>query len=400
MPGPGFFFFGDEERKEVMDVLESGYLSRYGRDDDPCFKQKVYTLEREFARKIGVNYCVAVNSGTSALMASLVAVGLQPGDEVLVPGYTFIASMSSVIAIGGIPVLVEVDESLTMDPQDAERKITPRTKVIMPVHMLGNPCDMDRIMALAQKYNLIVIEDCCQALGGSYRGQRLGTFGACAAFSLNNYKVINSGDGGLLVTNDETLYRRAFAFHDQGHFPLRKGVEIGNRTLIGINMRMNELTGAFALGQLKKLDQILETLQMKKARFKAGIQAGGLEGVSFRRINDPGECCTLLTVQFEDEQLAEKAAKALNSKVVYHSGWHVYNNMEHLLKFRDTSGTQRYYKNMLPHTDSILRRSINLSVGVVDPGLGADFGINPLTPEEEIDRRAEEFIRLVKPITG
>lgn len=400
MPGPGFFFFGDEERKEVMDVLESGYLSRYGKDDDPRYKQKVYTLEREFAQKIGSRFCVAVNSGTSALMASLVAVGLKPGDEVLVPGYTFIASMSSVIAVGGIPVLVEVDESLTMDPEDAERKITPRTKFIMPVHMLGNPCDMEKIMALADKYNLIIVEDCCQALGGSYRGKRLGTFGACAAFSLNNYKVINSGDGGLLVTNDETLYRRAFAFHDQGHLPLRKGVEIGNRTIIGINMRMNELTGAFALGQLRKLDLILETLRSKKARFKAGIQAGGLEGITFRRINDPGECCTLLTVQFENEQLADKVAKVLESKVVYHSGWHVYNNMEQLLNFRDAHGNQLYYKNMLPRTDSILRRSINLSVGVVDPGLGADFGINPLTPEEEIDRKAEQFVRLVKPITG
>jgi len=165
-------------------------------------------------------------------------------------------------------------------------------------------------------------------------------------------------------------------------------------------MRMNELTGAFALGQLRKLDRILETLRVKKARFKAGIQAGGLEGITFRRINDPGECSTLLTVQFENEELAEQAAQALHSKVIYHSGWHVYNNMEQLLSFRDASGNQRYYKNMLPHTDSILRRSINLSVGVVDPGLGADFGITPLTLEEEIDRKAEEFIRLVKPITG
>jgi 8-amino-3,8-dideoxy-alpha-D-manno-octulosonate transaminase len=400
MPGPGFYFFGEEERKEVEEVLTAGYLSRYGKEDDPAFKQKVFSLEEEFARKVGARHCVAVNSGTSALMASLVAIGLQPGDEVLVPGYTFIASISAVIAVGGVPVLVEIDESLTMDVEDAERKIGPRTRVIMPVHMLGNPCDMGRIQALAEKHQLIIIEDCCQALGGSYRGRRLGTFGALGTFSLNNFKVINAGDGGLLITNHQELYQRAFAFHDQGHLPLRKGVEIGKRTLIGINMRMNELTGAFALGQLRKLDLILNTLRRKKARFKQAIQAGGLEQLDFRRINDPEECATLLTVQFEDIPTARRVAEALRSKTVTHSGWHVYNNMEQLLAYSDASGRQPYRKNMLPQTDDILQRSINLSVGVVDPGLGADFGINALSDEDEIDRKAEEFIRVVKPITG
>ena len=400
MPGPGYYFFGEEERKEVEDVLTSGYLSRYGREDDPLFKQKVFTFESEFAQKMGARYCVAVNSGTSALMASLVAIGLQPGDEVLVPGYTFIASMSSVIAIGGHPVLVEVDESLTMDPVDVERKITERTRVIMPVHMLGNPCDMERILTLAEKYNLIVIEDCCQALGGSYCGQRLGTFGAFGGFSLNNYKVINSGDGGVLITNNQELYKRAFAFHDQGHLPLRKGVEIGQRTLMGVNMRMNELTGAFALGQLRKLDLILSTLRKKKSSFKQNIQAGGIRNLQFRRINDAEECATLLTVQFPDEALTEKVVKALQTKSVYNSGWHVYNHMEQFLSYTDASGKHPYRKKMLPQTDDILRKSVNLSVGVVDPGLGADFGINILSSDDEIQQKAEEFIRIVKPIAG
>ncbi|NPV86109.1 MAG: DegT/DnrJ/EryC1/StrS family aminotransferase [Anaerolineae bacterium] len=400
MPGPGTFFFGDEERQEVMEVMQSGYLCRYGSDDDPNFKQKVYTLEREFARFTGAQYCVAVNSGTSALMAALVALGIRPGDEVLVPGYTFIASMSAVLAVGGVPVLTEIDESLTMDAVDAENKISPRTRFILPVHMLGNPCDMTRIMALAKKYNLHVVEDCCQALGGGYQGRKLGTIGALGAFSLNIYKVINAGDGGMLITNDQTLYQRAFAFHDQGHLPLRKGVEIGNRTLIGLNMRMNELTGAYALGQLRKLERILNTLRAKKALFKQAIQAGGLEGITFRRIHDPEECATLLTVQFETEELAAQAARALNSKVVFNSGWHVYHNMEQLLEYRTADGRQPYHKNMLPRTDSILKRSINLSVGVIDPGLGADFGITPLSTEAEIHQKAEEFVRIVKPICG
>jgi dTDP-4-amino-4,6-dideoxygalactose transaminase len=400
MPGPGVYFYGEEERNEVEDVLRSGYLSRYGREDDPNFKHKVFSLEEAFASKIGVRHCVAVNSGTSAIIASLVALGLQPGDEVLVPGYTFIASMSAVIAVGGKPVLVEIDESLTMDPADAERKISDGTRFIMPVHMLGNPCDLQPIQALAEKYKLILIEDCCQALGGSYNGRRLGTTGAMGAFSLNTFKVINAGDGGLLVTDDLDLYKRAFAYHDQGHLPLRKGVEVGRRTILGVNMRMNELTGAFALGQLKKLDLILDMLRQKKRKFKEAIQAGGLRHLGFRRINDPEECATLLTIQFEDETLAQKAVQALQSKTVYNSGWHVYNHMEQLMEYHAPGGEQLYRKNMLPQTDSILRRSINLSVGVVDPGLGADFGINVLSTDDEIDRKAGEFIRLMRPIAG
>jgi len=308
--------------------------------------------------------------------------------------------MSAVIAVGGVPVLTEIDESLTMDPVDAESKITPRTRVIIPVHMLGNPCDMERILSLAEKYRLHVIEDCCQALGGGYHDRKLGSYGALGAFSLNTYKVINSGDGGLLVTSDQDLYERAFAFHDQGHLPLRKGAEIGNRTLIGINMRMNELTGAFALGQLKKLDRILATLREKKNKFKEAIQAGDIRNMCFRRINDPDECATLLTVQFESPEVADRVAKVLSSKTIYYSGWHVYNNMEQLLAYKDASGKQPYRKHMLPKTDHILQSSINLSVGVVDPGLGADFGINVLSPYDEIYQKAETFIRLVKPIVG
>ena len=156
MPGPGAYWFGDEERKEVMDVLETGYLSRYGLEEDTDFKQKVVTFEKEFAGFIGINHCIAVSSGTGALMACLAALGIGPGDEVLVPGYTFIASISAIITMKAIPVLVEIDESLTMDPEDIIKKITKKTKAILPVHMLGNPCDMNAIMKIARDNNLYV----------------------------------------------------------------------------------------------------------------------------------------------------------------------------------------------------------------------------------------------------
>ena len=331
-------------------------------------------------------------------MASLVALGVGPGVEVIVPGYTFIASISAIIAVGGKPVLAEIDESLTIDPADVERKITAKTKVIMPVHMIGNPANMDEVERIAEKHGLYILEDVCQAVGGLYKGKRLGTIGHIGAFSLNIFKVINAGDGGIICTNDKELYERAFAFHDQGHRPLREGVEIGQRNIIGINMRMNELTGAFALGQLKKLDHILDLLKKKKIRLKDAIIAGNIKNMEFRRINDEDECHTLLTVRFATKTIADKVAEALGTKTMEKSGWHVYNNMEHLLAYKNPDGTPVCTKHSLKQTDDLLERSINISVGVVDPGIGADFGINILSEDDEIERVAAEFIEKVKPL--
>ena len=169
MTGPGAYWFGEEEMEAVIEVMKSGYLFRYGSENDPKFLHKVSTLEKEFALYCGVGFALATSSGTSSLLASAIALGLKPGDEIIVPAYTFVASYSSVIFAGLVPILTEIDNSLTIDPDDIERKITPRTKAIMPVHMLGNPCDMDRIMAIAKKNNLLVLEDACQAAGASYK---------------------------------------------------------------------------------------------------------------------------------------------------------------------------------------------------------------------------------------
>ena len=396
MPGPGAFLVGEEEKRHVAEVMETGYLSRYGREDDPRFRRKVVTLERQFAELSGVRHALAVNGGTGAIMASLVALGVGPGVEVLVPGYTFVASISAVLAVGGAPVLTEIDESLTMDPADLEGKITAKTKVIMPVHMLGNPSAMEPIMAIARRHRLLVLEDCCQALGARYRGKPIGSIGDIGAFSLNINKTITSGDGGMVITGDTELYERAFGYHDQGHKPLRMGLEIGKRSILGINLRMNELTGAFALGQMEKLDRILAMLKDRKGKFKKVLADAGIPGMHFRTLNDPDEVGTLLVVIFDDAAQAQRVAKALGTKTVAESGWHVYNNMEQILAVADEHGKRRYAKHMLPRTDDILGRSIALSVGVVDPGLGAGFGINVLSSDDEITRAAEQFVRVAR----
>jgi len=292
MAGPGALFFGEEERKQVLEVLEKGYLFRYGDKSAGNFLARVWQFEQELARYLGVKHALAVNSGTSALLTGLAALGIGPGDEVLVPGYTFIASISSVVFARAVPVLCEIDESLTIDPQDVARKITSRTAAIMPVHMLGNPCALKPLLQLARKYKLALIEDCAQACGGSYLGKRLGSYGDVGAFSFNIFKTITAGDGGAVVTSQTRVYERAFAFHDQGHRPLRQGVEIGRRPFFGLDFRMTELTGAVLLAQLGKLETILKVLREKKKLFRSLLV--GNQHFTFRKLNDEaGECATI-----------------------------------------------------------------------------------------------------------
>ena len=391
MPGPGAYWFGKEEMDAVMEVMQKGYLFRYGSETDPKFLHKVSTLEKEFAKYNNAKHALATSSGTSSLICSVIALGLKPGDEIIIPAYTFVASYSSVIFPGIVPVLAEIDNSLTLDPDDIERRITPRTKAIMPVHMLGNQCNMDKIMDIAKKHNLLVLEDCCQAAGATYKGKKLGTIGNIGAFSLNIFKTINTGDGGMVITNDPELYGTAFAVHDQGHKPNRFGVEVGARSILGLNFRMNELTAAVAIAQLNKLDKIVATLREKRTKLKKYISEA--KGFKFRTLNDPsGDCATLCTVIFDTKEMAAKVSKTLGSKTIDQSGWHVYANMEHVLEHLKSVG-QPHTKGSYPKTDDILSRSMNISVGVVDGGLGAGWGININSTDTEIEAAAEQFIK-------
>jgi dTDP-4-amino-4,6-dideoxygalactose transaminase len=394
MPGPGAYWFGKEETDAVMEVMQSGYLFRYGNENDPKFLHKVSSLEKEFAAYCGADYALATSSGTSSLLVSLIALDLKPGDEVIVPAYTFVATYSACIFAGLVPVLAEIDESLSLDPDDIEHRITPRTKAIIPVHMLGNPCNMDRIMEIANKHGLLVLEDSCQAAGASYKGRKAGTIGHMGAFSLNIFKTINSGDGGLVVTNDEKLYERAFGAHDQGHKPNRFGVEVGSRSILGLNFRMNEITGAVGLAQLRKLDAIVATLREKRSKLKSLIAGTG--GFKFRTLNDPeGDAATLCTVIFDTREQAVKVSRKLGSKTIDQSGWHVYANMEHVLKYLREAG-QPHTRGFYPRTEDILSRAMNISVGVVDGGLGAGWGININSTGADIEKAAREFIDACK----
>ncbi len=398
----------DEEKEALMEVIESGYLYRYGDLSDPKFKAKVWNLEQEFAKKVGSKHALAVSSGTTALLTALWTLGIGPGDEVIVPGYTFIASITSIIFSRAIPVLAEIDETLTLDPDDVRKKITPRTKAIMLVHMLGNPGHLDEFTEIARENDIQLIEDCAQALGATYKGKYVGTFGKMGSFSLNVYKTITAGDGGMVVTDDDDLYKRSFAIHDQGHLPLRQGVEQGKRTVLGLNFRMNELTAAVAGAQLKKLDYIKNKLYANKKQLKKTLSE--IKEIKFRKILDEqGDVGTLLTFFMPTIESAEKLADKIGCTTVAKSGWHVYNNMEHFLGQMTVTGegcpfTCHYYegpeisysKGMLPQTDDLLKRAINISVGVSDVGLGSAYGIKITSTPDEIDQVAQNLLKVIK----
>jgi len=393
----------------VLDVLASGHLSRYGQLDDPGFGHKVYSLEQEFAQFCGVSHAVATSSGTGSLLISLLAAGVRPGDEVLVPGFTYVASIGAIVYARAIPVLVEVDASLTIDPVDLESKITDRTRAILAVHMLGNGCDMDAVCKIAADHGLILIEDVCQAGGGSYKGRRLGSFGEFGAFSLNRYKMMCAGDGGIITTDDRSLYERAFALHDQGHTPLRHGMkEAGPRSLIGLNFKMNELTGAVALAQLRKLEDMLTALRSRKAALRAAIEAAmpAERDFVYRTLPDPdGECGSLLTVVFDTPGRAAAVAERLGVRTLSGSGWHVYGLMDQIVEHKtpapDWSPPARFAQpGDLPRTDDLLSRAVNISVGVVDAGIGAAFGINIHADEAEIEAAAATFAAACAPASG
>lgn len=408
MPGPGYYWIGTEEEEQVLEVVRSKHLNRYGEAADPNFKAKVVTFENLVRERTSTSHALAVSSGTAALAVALRALRIGPGDEVICPGYTFIASMSSIIFAGAVPVLAEVDDTLNLDPEDVESRITPRTRAIMAVHMLGSAARIPELLEIAERHNLHLIEDTAQAFGASLHGRALGSFGTIGTFSFNIYKTINAGDGGMVVMNDDDLFKIAFGVHDQGHKPLRMGLEVGERSIIGFNFRMNELTAAVLIAQLNKLDRLLADLRRMKKRLKVALS--DLDGVGFRRILDPeGECATLLVMMLPTAKDARAVASELGTVPICDSGWHVYSNMENILGKRQlTPGPPfqssefpcevEYARGMLPQTDDLLARSVNLSIGVVDPGLGSAFGVHPQTPDDEVDRVAETVRTAVRKV--
>ncbi len=380
---PGFEVFGEEEKREIMDVLDTGVLFRYEFPQQRKGIYKVRTFEDRFAAYCGVKHAQAVTSGTAALKVALAALGVGPGDEVITQCFTFVATWEAIFDVGAVPVFAEVDDTLNMDPRDLEKKITPRTRCIIPVHMLGAPARIREIKAIADKHGIPVLEDTAQAAGATLEGKRLGSFGACGTFSFDPVKTMTTGEGGMIITDDEKLWRNMSEYHDHGHDhvpnPGARGGE--GRSFIGFNYRMMELQGAIGLAQLAKLDDMISRQRKNKAALKEAIAR--IPGVTFRTILDEeGDSATFIGFFLTDAERARAVNRVLADNgagaiAFGANSWHFYPKWEHLLAgatlarsgwpFSGPDGKRRvvYDKDALPVSAALMDRLLVYQVPVL-----------------------------------
>jgi dTDP-4-amino-4,6-dideoxygalactose transaminase len=376
----------------VRDVIRSKHLFRFYGVAPGLRRSRARQLETAFARRIGTAHALAVNSGTSALVCALVGLEIGPGDEVIVPAYTWISTATAVLAVGAVPVVAEVDDSLTIDPADVERKLSPHTKAIVPVHMRGAPARMDALSELGRARGLRLLEDVAQAAGGSFHGRPLGSIGDAGAFSFQFSKIMTAGEGGMVTTNESTVHDRAGMYHDSAA-PPNMGVP-ADEWLPGLNLRMSELHAAVLLVQLGRLDALLSDLRARKRKLRE-LLAGRLgDRVAFRTLTDPaGDTGIALVFFLPEPRLAEHVVPALADQNVpasrlYHEGkrlphdyvdLHAYEAWAPLLDKRTWSpgggpwsGHPReieYRRDACPVTMDLLRRAVHVDVS---PELGDD----------------------------
>ncbi len=379
---PGFEVFGDEEKKEINEVLDTGILFRYEFGEQRKHVYKVLDFEKNFASYCGAGFAQAVTSGTAALKVALAALGVGPGDEVITQGFTFVATWEAILDIGAIPVFTEVDQTLNMDPEDLKQKITDKTRCIIPVHMLGAMARIEEIVAIAKEHDIPVLEDTAQAAGGRINGQHLGTFGHCGTFSFDSVKTMTTGEGGMIITNDQDMWRTMSEYQDHGHDhvvnPGGRGGE--GRRFVGFNYRMMELQGAIGIAQLKKLDSMIVSQKANKAKMKQA--ASTIPGVQFRTlVDESGDTATFFAFMLESSEqcqkvnavLAENGVGAINFS---ENSWHFYPSWEHLLEgaavadsgypFAEPGGKRRivYDPKLLPKSAEIMSRTLVYPVSI------------------------------------
>lgn len=372
---PGFEWFGEEERKEVHDVLETGVLFRYGFDQarKGCWKAK--RLEADLAERLKAGYAHLCSSGTAALNIALASCGIGAGDEVVVPPFTFIATIESVLSVGAIPVFGEIDETLCLDPDRLEDVVTSRTRAILPVHMCGSMARIDEIAQFCSRKGLVLIEDACQALGGAYQGKSLGTFGQMGCFSFDPVKTITCGEGGAVITDDAVLYEKAHSYADHGHDHIGPDRGLEGHPILGTNHRISELNAAVGLAQLRKLDRMMEVQRASKAAIKSALTA--IPELSFRTVPDEnGDSATFLSFLLPSEDRARQAVLNLGRAGVdgcfywYDNNWHYLRRWEHLKKMASASKLPQtlaghgldYERVHLPQSDNIIKRLISMQI--------------------------------------
>ncbi len=334
---PGFELFGEEEKKEVQDVLDNGVLMRYGFDPMRNGHHKALELEKDLASRMQTKYAQVVSSGTAALTVALSCAGIGAGDEVIMPTFTFVASFEAILSVGAIPVLCDIDDTLTLDPEAVKKAISPKTKAIMPVHMCGSMADLKALKSICDTYNLILLEDACQAIGAIYDSKPLGSYGDLGCFSFDYVKTVTCGEGGGIITNSEKYAERAHQYQDHGHDHIGSDRGAETHPFLGYNYRISELNAAVGIAQLRKLDTIVAIQEKNYTFLKNALQS--IPEVTYRRVPETGvESYAFLNIFLPDENLARKAHKALGEHGVdacfywFDNNWHYYKKWEHLLE--------------------------------------------------------------------
>lgn len=350
---PGFELFGEKEKSQVQDVLDSGVLMRYGFDGMRKGHWKAKELETAIAQRMQTKYAQVVSSGTAALTVALASAGVGAGDEVIMPTFTFVASFESILAIGAIPVLVDIDDTLTLDPRAVEKAITNRTKVVMPVHMCGSMADLKALKAICSNHYLILLEDACQAIGGSFEGKPLGSYGDLGCFSFDYVKTITCGEGGAIITNNKHYYRNADHYSDHGHDHIGNDRGAESHPFLGYNFRISELNAAVGCAQVQRLDEFIAIQKRNYTIIRNHLEK--IDGVTFRRVPQGGmENYSFLNFFLPTIEKAKSAHKALSDGGVdgcfywFDNNWHYYKKWEHLTHLKSLGKLPEEVKNQLP----------------------------------------------------
>ena len=397
---PGFEFWGEEERKEVNDVLETGILMRYGFDAARKGQWKSKELEQQVCNTFGCNYAQLTSSGTAALTTAMAALGIGYGDEVIMPSFTFVASFEAVISVGAIPVLVDIDESLTLNPEAVLQAITPKTKCVMPVHMCGSMADMDALKNICEQNDLILLEDACQSIGGSYKGKLLGTIGHAGTFSFDFVKTITCGEGGVVMTNNKDVYIKCDGYTDHGHDHMGgadRGADL--HPFIGYNFRISELHAAVGLAQIKKLSTFL-AIQKKNQTILKGILST-IPEVTFRIVPDPqGDSCSFLSWFLPNAEMTEAVVHEMKAQGIlagnfywFKNNWHYISKWDHLKNGAFLNGQSRditeklksYASQSFPVSDAIMSRCISTAISL-------------LWTEEQIVEKGQKMVAVINKV--
>ena len=393
---PGTELFGAEERKEVSDVMETGILFRYGHDTQRNGHWKAKEFEEEVKKITGAKYAHAMSSGSTAVAAALAAAGIGAGDEVIVPPFTFIATIEAVLFVGALPVFAELDETLCLSADGIQKAITPKTKGVCLVHMCGGMADMDPIMDVINRNNLILVEDAGQAFASSYKGTYTGLFGKAGSYSFDFFKIATAGEGGVFVTNDEATYKLADCYSDHGHnhIGVKRGME--QHPVLGFNYRIGELNAAVGVAQTRKVPKIKEINRKYKQMLTEILSK--TEGIGFARIADPeGDSATFLNILMPDTEAANRTVDEFNKAGVagfdywFLNMYHFINQWDHIKEMRTASrlpievlgAPQDYAALELPKTQEVIGRLIS-------------FGIRCTWTEEQVKQLADNISACVK----